>query len=223
MAPVVISLFGHPELMFAVLLVSGLTAAFLLLQVFGCFSRSIFSGRSRDVFPNSRLSRYVSDLRALTRPGNVFPDLLSSQKDFHHARSMSRALESDLDRFITADMFWSELAWFLDRLQAVPVNAGCRVIDSDPDRYLAVLRVDESTFWVLSCPESGGSGRRWNQIGSCFYPVIRKARAKWGGLLPVDLGFYSLAGGGGFTPKPPGKKGIPGKLQLLAEDESPVR
>jgi len=222
MAPVITTLSGHQELMDPVLLFSGLTATLFLLWWFGR-SRRVSRGRPREILTIPRLFNYVLGFRALTRPMNVFQNFLLSQKDFRYARSMSRVLESDLDRSMTAETFWSELAWFLDRLQAVPVNAGFRGMDSDPDRYLAVLRVDESTFWVLSCPESGGSGLRWNQIGSCFYPVIRKARAKWGGLLPVELGFYSLTGGGSFTPKRSGETGIPGEFELLTEDESPVR
>lgn len=128
----------------------------------------------------------------------VLDDVVSARKDVRYAYCMSQVLEHDLERFATAEQFWKALRRFLSRLHVRPTNpeerGGCLV---EGCRYV-ILRLDDTTIWALCCPETGGTGRRWERVARCFYPAIMGAKARWGGELPVALGFFDADESGKF-------------------------
>lgn len=142
--------------------------------------------------------RFIGLPHNLREMKQVLDDVVSARKDVRYAYCMSQVLEHDLERFATAGQFWKALRRFLSRLQVLPTSPegqaeclarGCRFV---------VLRLDDTTLWALCCPETGGTGRRWERVARCFYPAIMGARARWGGELPAALGFFDAEVSGKF-------------------------
>lgn len=142
--------------------------------------------------------RFIGLPHNLSEMRKVLDDVVSARKDVRYAYCMSQVLEHDLERFDTAGQFWKALRRFLSRLQVRPTSPegqgeclaqGCRFV---------VLRLDDATLWALCCPETGGTGRRWERVARCFYPAIMGARARWGGDLPAALGFFDAEASGQF-------------------------
>src|SRR5690606_15522866 len=96
----------------------------------------------------------------------------------------------DLERFATSAQFWKALRRFLSRLQIRPTGSGEKC-PAEGERC-HVLPLDDSTLWMLCCPATGGTGRRWERVARCFYPAIMGAKVRWGGELPADLGFVEV-------------------------------
>lgn len=134
--------------------------------------------------------RFIGLPHNLTEMKKVIEDVVSARKDVRYAYCMSQVLEHDLERFDTADQFWKALRRFLSRLHVRPTTPGEQEECLAQGCRYVVLRLDDATLWALCCPETGGTGRRWERVARCFYPAIMGARVRWGGELPVALGFF---------------------------------
>lgn len=139
----------------------------------------------------------IVGLRFLGLPHNLaearktLRDVIDARKDVRYAYSMSQLLEHELERSGSATTFWSRVSDFLSRLSLVPVAPGVVPGECEVSRIM-ILRIDETTMWVVRCPRTAGASRRWERVIRCFFPVVAGARKLWPDEFPPALGFHSF-------------------------------
>lgn len=139
----------------------------------------------------------IVGLRFLGLPHNLsearktIRDVIEARKDVRYAYSMSQVLEHELERSTSAKAFWSRVSDFLSRLSLVPVAPGELPRVCEVSRIM-ILRMDETTMWVVRCPKTEGPSRRWERVIRCFFPVVAGGRKLWPEEFPPDLGFHTF-------------------------------
>ena len=135
--------------------------------------------------------RFIGLPHNLAEARKTVRDVIAARKDVRYAYAMAQVLEHDIERVPSEETFWDLLRNFLGRLGISPLPYGLPASSAE-EKKVVVLTLDSRTLWVLHCPQSEGTSRRWERVARCFFSAIAGARVRWGGDLPVSLGFIEV-------------------------------
>ncbi len=187
------------------LLTLGISKRNLLFALYGIFASlsllglSVFlsAGYSLPIVGMIATIGTILGLRFLGLPHNLsearktIRDVIAARKDVRYAYSISQVLEHELERAGSAEVFWQRFADFLPRLSLVPIVPGVDLPPCDRSRVV-ILKLNETSMWVLRCPKGDGVTKRWERIVRCFFPVVAGARARWSDEPLAWMGFHQF-------------------------------